>query len=110
MSRNQFYCLLIVLSPGLTSNANNPKWWRKPEPLLQSGQAARVSINDLCDSNSHSIFVVFNLRLKTDTRYIKPKKQRTIIMSLGHSKGRSHGEKLGKGEIRVDIFVQRDRF
>ena len=30
-------------------------------------------------------------------------------MSLGHSKGRRQGEKPGKGEIRVDMLVQRDR-
>ena len=61
-------------------------------------------------SNSNSIFIVLNLHLKTDSRGTKPKKQRTIIMSMGHSKGRRHGEKPEKGEIRVDILVQRDRF
>ena len=47
-------------------------------------------------SNSNSIFIALNLHLKTDPRHNKLKKQRTIIISLGHIKGRCHGEKLGK--------------
>ena len=55
--------------------------------------------------HSNSIFIALNRHLKTDSRRTKPKKQRNIIMSLGHSKGRRHGKKPGKGEIRVDMLA-----
>ena len=61
-------------------------------------------------SNSNSIFISLNPLLKTGSRRTKLKKQKTITISLGHSKGQHQGEKWEKEKLRVDILVQRDRF
>ena len=60
------------------------------------------------NSNSNGIFIVPNLHLKTHSRRIKQKKQKTIIINLRHSKGQCNGEKPGKAEVRVDMLVLRD--
>ena len=45
-------------------------------------------------NNSNSIFIALYLHdLKTDSRHIKQKKQKTIIINVRHSKGQQHGEK-----------------
>ena len=51
-----------------------------------------------------------SFHLKTDSRHTKQKMQKTIIINLRHSRSQSHGEKLEKAEIKVDMLVQRDRF
>ena len=64
-------------------------------------------ISSNAKSNTNSIFIALNLTLEADSGHTKKK---TMFINPRHSRGQCHGEKLGKGEIRVDMFVQMSFF
>ena len=52
---------IFLLLPGVTTNAECPKWWPILDPLLQS------------NSNSNSTFIALNLYLMIDSKTQKAK-------------------------------------